>query len=143
MDEYRIGLAGGFSYMPGRETPEQGRVRCALAIARSLHAYRADSRVYVTWEDSMFPWDGDFPMAENTVLLDAVLWAQDEDEGAKPVASLSSINVYSEYDDYCRVIEAELYDEARSEGRIPSLFGADEDAERDEMAARDIETVRR
>jgi hypothetical protein len=107
---------GGFSYQPTVETRDQGAVRCALSIARDLLAYRQDQSAYVEWNPSAFDWDGDFPMAENTVLLDAVLYVGDE-----IVASLASVNVYSESDSYCRIIEAELYGEWRHETRAQDL----------------------
>lgn len=106
MDDLRIARNGAMSYNPRVETFEQGAVRCALESARDMYAYRHDTSAYVEWEPSMFEWDGDFPMAEGTVLLDATLYVDGEH-----VASLASVNVYSEHDDYCRTIEGELYGE--------------------------------
>jgi hypothetical protein len=131
MDEYRIGLAGGWSYMPGAETPEQGRVHSALTLARDLHALRADPCVSAEWiEQDPASWDGDFPLTGE--LWDVLLWDTCGDE-PELIGSLGQVNVLSRVDPYCEVVEAEIYGEA-------GLRGAREQAEREAWEARDVET---
>lgn len=142
IEDYHLARrAGGMSYNPAIETAEQGAVRSALEYARDLYALRRDPDVWVTWGESDLPWDGDIPMEPGTVLLDAYLWAGDDVNGSRVVASLGCVNVYSETDEYCRIVEAELYGEYLYEQRAEHEREAREESERAYWAARDVMTV--
>lgn len=111
MADYHLARRAGWTiYDPQTETPEQGAVRSALRTARMLAAYRNDPETFVEWDYSDLEWDGDCPMPPGTVLLDAALYAH-TDEAVIYSAGLGAVCVYSERDDYCRIVEAELYEE--------------------------------
>jgi hypothetical protein len=106
----------GYGYRPSIETPEQGRVRVALELARA--EYAASKRgAFVQWATDSYPdtsWMDDETRAEfdagETVMMDAVLY----DEQGAPRASLSGIHLCTPWmaDPYRRVVEAELALEA-------------------------------
>lgn len=103
LDDYRLAFShGDYSYNPRTETPEQGRVRCAIRTARLMAAMRDDADVFVDWVASDLEWDGCEPY--DGPLYDAVLYVGDE-----VVTSCGCIAVPDTSDGYCRVIEADLY----------------------------------
>ncbi|MEN3280060.1 MAG: hypothetical protein V7607_1200 [Solirubrobacteraceae bacterium] len=99
---------GGYSYHPTLETPEEGRVRCALALARAERELQARSDVFVVWEDDCDGTaDGERP-AWGCVLY---RWRDEEVTSPAVLTSLWGIDA-PEGDPYRRVVEAELALEA-------------------------------
>jgi hypothetical protein len=101
----------GYSYRPSMETPEQGRVNTALALARAEHVL-THSRAFVTWED-----DPDGTCAGEHPAYVALLWHPNDQTNElladdwPPRASLGGIDA-GEGDPYRRVVAAELALEA-------------------------------
>lgn len=99
----------GYSYRPTVETPEQGRVRYALELARAEHAARAAGARFV-WENDH---DAPSPGGNATgpffgcILVTACECCGHEDERA----SLWGIDA-GEEDPYRRTVEADLALEA-------------------------------
>jgi hypothetical protein len=123
---------------------DQGRTRCALALARAEYRLRHSPSV-VQWIDDPEPdtsWMDEQARAEyergDTRMLACLLWTpHDSDQCEFPAVSLWGIHVSSDDDDpYKRVIAAELAAEA---GLL--LDDRAEDAEREHWAARDVLTV--
>jgi hypothetical protein len=145
MESYRhMREHGDYSYDPATETRDQGRTRCALALARAEYRLRHSPSV-VQWIDDPEPdtsWMDEQARAEyergDTRMLACLLWTpHDSDQCEFPAVSLWGIHVSSDDDDpYKRVIAAELAAEA---GLL--LDDRAEDAEREHWAARDVLTV--
>jgi hypothetical protein len=106
----------GYSYRPAIETPDQGKVRCALALARA--EFEASRRgAFVQWCTDSYPdtsWMDDQARAEfeagETVLMEATIYS----ERGEPVGSIGGVHLRTPWmaDPYRRVIEAELALEA-------------------------------
>lgn len=146
IDAYRFMLEhAGYSYHYGRETPEQGRVRSALALARAEYAFEL-SPSSVEWVD-----DDD----ADTSFLDQPGWEENRaayrrgeyvfkgailrDGSGEEIKSLWSIHLPRDWhaDPYRRVVEAELAGEVGPLILDPSR----ESAERDYWSARGVMTV--
>jgi hypothetical protein len=104
----------GFSYDPKKETEDQGRIRCAKALAKAEEKLR-NSGAYVEWSND---WDigshkdyygkgSCYEDSEPKTCESAVLW---DSEGLYVLASLGCIDDADS--NYRRVIEAELAQEA-------------------------------
>ena len=100
----------GWSHDPARETSEQGRVRCAEALARA-EARRKDEGAWVTWETDDIPFDDDVHESDEYGYI-AILWRYDA-VADRPVAleSLGAVDAEPGHP-YRRVVEAELALEA-------------------------------
>lgn len=100
----------GYSYDPLTQTPEQGRTKCAIALADAealfLKAYKV-ADVCIEWVDDL---DADEP--EHKV---ATIWNRVSDIEAVGLATLGSIDRPDE--NYKRVVRAELADECRNKLR--------------------------
>ena len=109
----------GYSYRPGFETPEEGRKRCAHALAMAEITGEAFGWE-VRWEVEPDPmWDDDVEREHTDY---DQWWAVLEDEDGEHLGSLGCIDLGpSGYPDgpgadpYARVIAAELMLEARQE----------------------------
>lgn len=88
----------GWSYRPGVETPEQGRRKGAVALARA-ERWAADSGITFGWQ-----WDHD--VAQDTEYEVECLYAVALDTDARVLASLGGIT--DPTPEYRRVVEAEL-----------------------------------
>jgi hypothetical protein len=91
----------GWSYDREKETSDQGRVRCARALAEA-ETLCAREGWFVKWDHDWIPWDGDEPY--DGPLWEAVLY----DRTSNVLASLGSIACKGQASDYGRVIDAEL-----------------------------------
>lgn len=94
----------GSSYVPAKETLEEGKVRGAKELAAAEQKLK-EGPYFVSWETDDRPWDGDVPY--DGPLWVAILWSVDGTSTSAPLASLGSI-ACEEGDPYQRVIEAEL-----------------------------------
>jgi len=106
----------GYSYNPVTETPEEGMLRCARALAEAEDWAQA-SGVDFDEVESELPWDGDDPLPEGCILSDfmARVWGPPCPhcgERKRHVASLS-VCAYTPGDGYPRVVRAELAVELR------------------------------
>ena len=103
----------GFSYNPATETPEQGKLRCARALV-SAERWAAVNDLTVEWADD---WDGDNSYTEQAEFdgytVTTCEMARLVDTDGNVLASLGCIDDAT--DDYRRVIEAELAEEAKSQ----------------------------
>lgn len=99
----------GFSYDPECETADQGRMRCARALAFAEER-RKLAGAWVTWESDPEPFDDDVHGPDEYGYI-AALWQYDAD-GDRPVilASLGAIDAEPGHP-YRRVVEAELASE--------------------------------
>lgn len=117
--QFMLGHAG-YGYDPATETPDQGRVRCALALARAEHALAA-SPSSVGWVDDpdadtsflhQDDWEEDLAAYERGefVFMGAIL----RDVDGEHIQSLWGIHLARDWraDPYRRVVEAELAHEA-------------------------------
>ncbi len=112
----------GYSYTPGKETPEQGRRRCARSLAQAEQWAQKngvefhidyDQSPDVSWMDSQEL--ADYESGE-LLMLDAIAYTRCECCNSRKVsASLGSISVRSFDDPYLRVIKAELASEIKHE----------------------------
>lgn len=100
----------GWSHDPVRETSDQGRIRCAEALARAEQR-RKNEGAWVAWERDDFPFGDDIHESHECGYI-ATVWQYDAETDA-PVclASLSAVDAEAG-DDYRRVVEAELASEA-------------------------------
>jgi hypothetical protein len=116
----------GYSYDPTTETPEQGRRRCAAALAEA-EAWGKDVGVVFSWED-------DWNVGSHVDEFDAYDAEPETCETAlaRWGALLASLGCVDDADDdYRRVVQAELADELRFEWLAntpardftPSTFG--------------------
>lgn len=95
----------GWSYDPETETSDQGKLRCAHALAQAEMS-AAVRGWFVSWETDPEPWDGDTPYY-------GPLWiAILRDREGDCLASIGSVACPGQASDYGRVIDAELADEA-------------------------------
>jgi hypothetical protein len=98
----------GTSYDPATETPEEGRVRGARALAAAeLHRLSADW--YVVWSEDPEPFDDDVHDGSEQGYI-ATLYDRDGND----LANLGQIDA-DEHSPYRRVVEAELTAEALAE----------------------------
>ena len=100
----------GFSYRPEKETREQGRLRCALSLARAEEALASHPTAWVEWEGEDMPPDEEWrgQIEEGSLLWVLASIFVDDD----CVASLGGILLKSMDEPYVRVVEAELALEA-------------------------------
>jgi len=101
----------GFSYIPARETPEQGCERNAVELAAAYsELYAVSTDAYVSWEidPDITSHDWEDPSEPERPTLIATLFY-----GENVVGSLGGIDVKdcNTGDPYCKVIEAELWRE--------------------------------
>lgn len=98
----------GYSYDPKTETPEQGKVRCAKAMAEA-ETWATEEGYYYRWEIDLFSDSSDWSDEEPPWSVWAcAMYSPD----AQVVASLSGIDFGRDKepwgDSYRRVVEAEL-----------------------------------
>lgn len=99
-------LNAGYSFDPKTETKAQGRRRCAVRLAEAEAAQRESGSTYA-WQDD---WDVNHTKEfgyEPKTCESVTLWSSD---GDRVLASLGCIDDATE--EYRRVVEAELADEA-------------------------------
>lgn len=97
----------GYSYDPKTQTPAQGRIECAKALARAERIMQ-ESGAYVTWEPD--------PYADDSWMEPGETWDRCEcatlrNAEGDALASLGMI--FDASPDYQRVVEAELALEAQ------------------------------
>jgi len=95
----------GYSYMPARETEEEGRVRCARELARAEDCLKAGP-YYIQITDDPEPWDGCEPYEGPLYIVS--LYSVENDIQPALIGSLGSVACESEDDPYIRVVSAEL-----------------------------------
>lgn len=108
----------GWSYDPRRESSEQGRQRCAYALA-AAEAWAENMGMRFTWEDDWdvgshrehYGADSAYSDGEPTTCETCIAWKPLPYDGWQDVASLGCIDDAT--DDYRRVIAAELAMEVR------------------------------
>lgn len=88
-----------WSYRPSIETEGEGRVKCALALARAAYALARDVDVYIDWERDLIE-----PDAWCCLLCSA------DGEVMRALGGVDFADDGTPFDEpYARVIEAELY----------------------------------
>lgn len=121
LDGYRhMREHAGFSYRPSIETPEEGRVRCALALARADFYLHESGRYWCGWTDDDQPsqcWNPETETYDESPAWVCVLYDGDQltrRDLPAIVQVLGGIDA-PEGHPYRRVIEAELMLEERDD----------------------------
>lgn len=96
----------GHSYNPATQTPEQGRIEGARALARAEARLKAGP-YFVGHEPDDLPWEGDTPY--DGPLWTVILYEVTDTTDPRVLGSLSSV-ACEDGDPYLRVVAAELAD---------------------------------
>lgn len=94
----------GWSYSPETETPEVGRERGAIELARAEERMK-NGPYYVTTEPDDMPWGGDFPYDGPMWIVS--LWSVEGVAIGEVIGSIGGVACESG-DPYMRVVRAEL-----------------------------------
>ncbi len=100
----------GWSYDSAIETSDEGRIRCAVALAHAEATLLAGP-YWIEVKPDPFPWDGDTPY--DGPLWSVFLWSCADTTEPYLVGSLHSV-ACERYDAYIRVVSAELVSEELS-----------------------------